>query len=49
MIRNMHINIENTPTKIRGIKMPVENIVLALSYIFTASYYILLAVNLLMF
>ena len=29
--------------------MPVENIVLAISYIFVASYYLLLAINLLMY
>jgi hypothetical protein len=42
-------SIKNTPIKFGGIGiLAVENMVLAISYFFLASYYILLAVNLLM-
>ena len=42
-------SIKNTPIKFGGICIPyVENMVLAISYLFLASYYILLAINLLM-
>jgi hypothetical protein len=55
----MHINgvfmnwkensIKNTPINFGGIDiLAVENMVLAISYFFLASYYILLAINLLM-
>ena len=42
-------SIKNTPIKFGGIGiLAVENMVLAISYLFLASYYILLAINLLM-
>lgn len=37
---------ENTPIKNGDLKLAVENLVLAISYLFMASYYILLAFNL---
>ncbi len=41
--------IKNTPIKLGGLCIvPVENMVLAISYLYLASYYILLAINLLM-
>ena len=56
----MHINgvfmnwkensIKNTPIKFGGMDiLAVENMVLAISYLFLASYYVLLAINLLMY
>ena len=55
----MHINgvfmkwkensIKNTPIKYGGMDiLAIENMVLAISYLFLASYYMLLAINLLM-
>ncbi len=42
-------SIKNTPIKVGGIDiLAVENMVLAISYLFLASYYILLAINFLM-
>ena len=42
-------SIKNTPNQIGGICIqPIGNMVLAISYLFLASYYILLAINLLM-
>ena len=42
-------SIKNTPIKFGGMDiLAVENMVLAISYFFLASYYILLAINLLM-
>ena len=44
-------SIKNTPIKFGGIDIlavAVENMVLAISYLFLASYYVLLAINLLM-
>ena len=38
----------NTPSTYGGIKIAVEQIVLASAYILLASYYILLSINLLM-
>ena len=40
---------KNTPIKFGGMNiLAVENMVIAISYLFLASYYILLAINLLM-
>ncbi len=42
-------SIKNTPIKFGGMGiLAVENMVLAISYFFLASYYVLLAINLLM-
>ena len=42
-------SIKNTPIKVGGIGiLLVENMVLAVSYLFLASYYVLFAINLLM-
>ena len=42
-------SIKNTPIKFGGMDiLAIENMVLAISYLFLASHYILLAINLLM-
>ena len=42
-------SIKNTPIKFGGMDiLAVENMVLAVSYLFLASYYLLLTINLLM-